>query len=230
MEIEALFKSYLENKMNDADRVLFEKLLDENPDYRAQLEDFQKEWKKNQDPSNIKTLPKSALTTKSNSFKTWGISIAIALTLVVSGYFLLQALIMSPGEKLFLSSYSPSPTMTAGIQVDNPLITEAIQLYQNKNYDQAVELLEELAAQHKSDLVYFYLGLSQLGIERPEKAIPALDLVSEQADFFPEAKWYMALGYLKLDKLEEAKNHLLVAAGLPNPHAEKAKEILQKMK
>ncbi len=39
----------------------------------------------------------------------------------------------------------------------------------------------------------------------------------------------MAMGFLKLNKLEEAEKHLKITAFTPNPYSDKADEILLKI-
>lgn len=219
MELEELFESYLSQKMSESDRVLFEKLLKDNPEYQVQFYVFKQKSKK-----------RSKAKSKRSTFKTWSISVGIAVMIVVVGYFLVRTLSMPPGEKLFLSFYEPRGALNSEIQIVNKNLSLALASYENEEYSKAESLFSKLELENTSDITRMYLGLSQLAIDRPEKAIPTLSLISEESDFFLEANWYMALGFLKLNKLDEAEELLKITASTPNAYSDKADEILLKMR
>lgn len=219
MELEELFESYLNQKMGESDRVLFEKLLKDNPDYQGQFHAFQQ-----------KSKEISRARSKRSSLKTWSIAAAIAVMIVVVGYFLVRTLSMPPGEKLFLSFYEPKQVSNSEIPTVNNELSIALTSYENEEYTKAEALFEKLESENASDFTRLYLGLSQLAIDRPEKAIPTLSLISQESDFFLEANWYMAMGFLKLNKLDEAERHLQITASNHNSYSDKASEILLKMR
>ncbi len=218
MELEELFESYLSKKMGETDRMLFEKLLKDNPEYQVQFHAFQQ-----------KSKGISKAKSRRSTFKTWSISVAIAVLIVLVGYFLLRTLSVLPGEKLYFAYYEPKQVPDSLINSENPIISEAISNFRNKEYEQAETLFEKLKVEDESDFAQFYLGLCQLELDRPEKAIPTLSLVSQKSDYFFEATWYGAMSFLKLNKLEEAKRLLLINDANPNFYSEKAEEILQKI-
>lgn len=221
MELEELFESYLSQNMSEADSALFEKLLKDNPEYQVQFHAFQEKSK----GKHTKKSP-----AKRSSIKTWSISAAIAVAIVLVGYFLIKTLSMPPGEKLFMSFYEPKQVSNSASYADNQELSRAIATYQNQEFEEAEALFGKLKSENESDLTQLYLGLSQLAIDRPEKAIPTLSLISPESDFFLEANWYMAMGFLKLNKLEEAEKHLEISASKPNPYSEKASEVLLKLR
>lgn len=228
METKELFDSYLKEEMSESDKALFEKLLNENPLYKAQLESYQIEIKKKQ---KIKPNPGASTSdSKIKTLKTWSFSIGIAVLIVLSGYILFRTLGMPTGEKLYFNYYEPYQASTQIRQSGSPVISEGISAYEKRNYKLALAIFEQPNPEVDFNLKRFYVGLSQLGDNRPEKAIPVLKLVSPEAIFYPETNWYTAMAYLKLNKLESAKNHLEISAANPNPYTDKASELLLKMR
>lgn len=225
MELEELFESYLNGTMSEADASLFKELIKENLEYQIQFDNFREKLEGN---SIIENQPIHS-TPNLSSIKTWSITAGIALAIVVVGYFLFKTLSMPPGEKLFLSYYEPIEIADSLINSENPMVDEAISNFRNKEYERAESLFDKLKEEDESGFAQFYLGLCQLELDRPEKAIPTLSLVSQKSNYFFEATWYGAMSFLKLNKLEEAKRLLLISDANPNFYSAKAEEILQKI-
>lgn len=225
MELEELFESYLNGTMSKADASLFETLLKEDLEYQIQFDNFREKLTGN---SVIENQPIQS-TSNLSTIKTWSIAAGIAVTIVLVGFFLIRFLSMPPGEKLFLSYYEPKQVPDSVINSENPILVEAISSYRRKEYQQAESLFEKLKVEDESGFAQFYLGLSQLEQDRPEKAIPSLSLVSQKSDYFFDATWFGAMSFLKLNKLEEAKRLLMICDANPNFYSAKAEEILQKM-
>ena len=218
MKLEELFESYFSRKMTESDRALFEKLLSENPEYQTQFEAFQ-------DKAKTKKI-----TSKRSFLKSWSISVGVALVIVLIGYFLLRSLSMTPGEKFFYNYYEPKLSSDSEISTLDNNFSSAFESYQNQDFNRAELLFEKLNFEEESDLSRMYLGLCQLAMERPEKAIPTLSVISSDSDLFIEANWYIALGYLKLNKLKDAEKHLKITGESQNQFSDKANEILSKMR
>jgi tetratricopeptide (TPR) repeat protein len=221
MELRSLFDSYLERKMSDADRVLFEKLLSENADYNAQLHAYQQE--------------RSGLVKKASSNKVvqeWVIPSAIAIVIVAAGYFLISLAIMSPGEKIFAKFYKPYPNQvppSAYPEKLNELADQAFRAYDKGDFQKAAELLDKIQTSSHRDFILLYLGICQLELNRPEKAIPYLNRIKAGSALAPKevASWFEALSYFKLSMEEKGKELLQVTASRPNPFQEDAMRILE---
>ncbi|WP_332914720.1 hypothetical protein [Algoriphagus boritolerans] len=115
--------------MSESDRVLFEKLLKDNPEYQVQFHAFQQ---------NSKEISKAK--SRRTTFKTWSISVAIAVVIVAVGYFLARTLSMPPGEKLFLSFYEPREVLNSETQTVNNELSLALASYENEEYTKAEAL------------------------------------------------------------------------------------------
>ena len=215
MDQTELFKNYLEGKLSPEDHRLVERLIQENPEYLTELEAFKK----------INPTPKS----KGKQVKSWAISFAIALSIVAAGIFIFYRFGASPGEMLYQTHYEDFPKEYALKGPENPLFIQGIEAYHAKNYPQAVENFERLFIQTESDEIKFYLGISQLANGRPEKGIPVLSMIFPSSPLYPNASYYQGLGYLKLNKLAEAKKYLEISVAQKSIFADKAQEIVAKI-
>lgn len=214
MDQNELFKNYLEGKLSSEDRLLFEKLLKESQAYQAELN----QYKKQVSPA------------KKTRFRSWAVSFLIALGIVALGIFLVYSLASPPGTKLFSTYYQPLDVETWESLPIDPPIEKGVTAYKNGKYEEAQTLFEQMLASNSSPDVLFFLGLCHLALDRPEKAIPILDRIPDESPLAGDAAWYMALGYLKLNKLQEAIIHLHIASEDNSEISDRAKEILAKIK
>ena len=214
MDQNELFKNYLEGKLSQEDKIILEKLLAENPSHKAEWEKFKK-----------KQLP-----TKRGRFKSWAISFLIALGIVALGISLIYSLATPPGPKLFSAYYEPFDLSTLKISEEHKEFEKGMEAFRTENYEEALQIFEKMEAKNADAEVLFFLGLCHLALDRPEKAVPILDRIPEESQLFKSSAWYMALGYLKLSKLQEAKTHLSIASEDNSEISDQAKEILAKIK
>jgi tetratricopeptide (TPR) repeat protein len=239
MDQEELINAYLEGTLSPEDRELFENLVAQNPDYSAEFESHRKLKAAItlSERENLKgflsELEPAKQPTASTSIKSWIYSTVAACVVVLIGYFLWITLSMSPSEKLYARHYETYPNLvvpsTRGV---NPadLKAEAFLAYDNADFGKAAGLFEQLQAQSNSDYALLYLGICQLELGRPEKAIPVLNLVSATSESKGIASWYEALGYFKLNMLDEGKVALEVTANSSNPFQTEAQSILKSFK
>ncbi|WP_168171924.1 tol-pal system YbgF family protein [Algoriphagus sp. A40] len=225
MKLEELFDSFLGGKMSESDRILFEKLLEENPEYQSQLNTYRQ-----LKIQTGKETESSDLPSKSKNLKNWLIPIAIALLIVLVGYFLFSTLSMSPGQKLFAKYYETYPIADTGTNASGDA-SQAFQAYEAKDYQKAAAFFERIQTQPNSDFALLYLGICQLELGRPEKAIPVLSLIPTNSPTASKevASWFEALGYFKLNMLDKGKKALQVTAAKPNPYQTQAKTILESL-
>lgn len=215
MDQDELFQNYLLGKLSPEDQKLLEKLLAESPRYQAELELFRKTWKNPQ--------------TSGSKLSSWIISAVIALAIVAGGIFLFYTFGLPEGPRLYGTYYEPYPVEKPISQASNPQLKQGLEAYQSKRYDQAIQTFEQMLAQAESEQVIFYLGLSYLGADRPEKAIPIFGMISKESPLAGNTAWYKALGYLQLNKLEEAKAQLRVVENTKGSFSLKASEVLKKL-
>ncbi|GMQ27662.1 tetratricopeptide repeat protein [Algoriphagus confluentis] len=243
MDQDELINAYLDGKLSPDDKRLFEQLLQEDPVYlqaleeqrqiklavtleeRSKLKDFLREIDRNE----------ARLLAKTNSLKSWLFAGVAACLIVLVGYFLWTSLSTTPGEKLYQTYYQTYPNLVAPTvrgSSSGGLKSEAFLAFDNRDYEKAAVLFENLIQEPNSEFAIFYLGICQLELGRPEKAIPSFQKIKENASQpdKPTALWYEAMGYFKLNKLEEAKLRIGKVAQA-NGHAlqSQAQEIFQKL-
>lgn len=246
MDQEDLINAYLDGKLPPEDKLIFEKLLQEQPEYqllveeqrrikiavtlqeRKDLRDFLQQLNETE-----KAVPKTTATT---TFKSWLYSGVAACLIVLAGLFLWTNLSMDPGQKLYKTYYETYPNLIAptvrGESASN-LKADAFLAYDNGDYQRAAILFENLQQEPDSDYALFYQGICQLELSRPEKAIPLFERMNENSQNPDKitANWYAALGYFQLLKLEEGKSLMAkVAAKTGHPFQPKAQEIMSKLK
>jgi tetratricopeptide (TPR) repeat protein len=96
-----------------------------------------------------------------------------------------------------LESFGMIDSMT---QADS--LREALKLYDEGKYNDAVAALDTFLLHHpENDTASFYLAMSHLNETRYAKAVELLTPLADKEDFAlqDDAKWYLALCFLKVD-------------------------------
>lgn len=237
MDQQELINAYLDRKLSPEDQKLFENLIEDNPEYKAELEQ-QKKLKAAITLSERESLRGFLEEVDSlppqTSLKSWLFSGAIAFLLVLAGYFLWITLSMSPGQKLFAKYFESYPNQVPPSLLENDefgLKSEAFQAYDQGDFQKAAALFEQVKTQPDSDFALLYLGICQLELGRPEKAIPVLSLIPVNSKTASKevASWFEALGYFKLNMLDKGKKSLQITAANTNPFQAQARNILESL-
>lgn len=109
---------------------------------------------------------------------------------------------------------------------------QAFQAYENKDFDNAVELFSKVSESDASIMMaHFYKGISCVEISDYKQAIESFKkvLTNSNNPYFPQSHWYCALTWLKLNNPESAKEHLEWLIKNDRHYNQKAKEILNKL-
>ncbi len=244
MDQEELINAYLDGKLSPEDKRLFEQLLDEQPEYKKLLEEH-RQFKiavTLEERSKIKDFllevdqDQKSKTQPGTGWKSWLFSGVAACVIVLGGLFLWTNLSMTPGQKIYKSYYEAYPNLIAPTvrgESQANLKSDAFLAFDNQEYEKAAVLFENLRQEPNSEYAVFYLGICQLELGRPEKAIPLFQQVQEDAANPDKitANWYEALGYFQLNKLEEGKA-LVRQVATAEGHAlqAKAKELAEILK
>ncbi|MBW6536369.1 MAG: hypothetical protein K0B11_15270 [Mariniphaga sp.] len=123
--------------------------------------------------------------------------------------------------------WAPQRSVTA----DLGLLQLANGHFVNGEYDKALVLYDKAINENDEKFVFqFYKGASLQNLEKFEEAIPEYSKVIEHGDnmFVEEAEWYKALCYLKLERKDIAKEHLLAIINRNGYYANDAKAILKR--
>lgn len=151
--------------------------------------------------------------TDKNSYKKRKKFVAAAsLTLLLGvggiGYFHMNSP-TSAGE-VFKEHYEPyqaTITFRSGNDELNTLLTQAYQFYQKEEYNKALTLFNQILDKEKDMAALLYSGISLMEIEKYREAQQSFEVVVNDQDnlFIEQAKWYMAMCYIRTNKIKEAE-------------------------
>ncbi|MGB1308111.1 MAG: tetratricopeptide repeat protein [Oceanihabitans sp.] len=222
MQNQELLQKYFSNTLTDEDEKLFQNLIENDLDFKAQFTfeknlkqaitsyqtDLLKEELKGLE-SRINTEAPKKL--KTNNFKFPSIAIAASLLLLL-GWFGYNSLVKTNHNTLFANNFEAYPntvyTITRGDTV-NTLEREAFVAYESKDYKTAIEKMDAIAPENTKDYIRFYKAQSYLNLDDSVNAKTLFtQVVLDNTSFVAESTWYLALVALKDGKETEAKKHL----------------------
>ena len=124
---------------------------------------------------------------------------------------------------------SPGSGLTRGN--DNRLTAkvEAYEAYDAKNYITAVPLFEKSLIENDEAIVHLCLANAHMALNEFDKAeIVFQHMLKEHTDLVTQTKWYLALTYLKQNKLERTKATLWEISN-SSTYGEKARKVLKEL-
>ncbi|MCB9232510.1 MAG: hypothetical protein H6581_12645 [Bacteroidia bacterium] len=242
-------EAYLGGKMDAESRAAFERELASNPKLRELLalhhhlersladEGAQKLAATLKQVDNER-FGKSAAETPvlRPSWGRYAMAAAVALLVVVGGYFLFQSL-QDPqltNQEIFAQNFEPYPsyfTLRSNVSRDS-LLQVAFDAYSAKNYQKALTGFESALADSSSDTrTRFYMAMCYIGLNKPLKADPLLaKVISEKENPFRDpARWYKGLSLLQQNREKEAREVFLELSKGEGKYARQAKEILKSL-
>lgn len=176
-------------------------------------------------PSEAKVVPMY--------FRSWAWSVAASVLLVaaVTFYFMRERAPLN--ERLYVAYFevfdSPGSGTTRGGPGEVTLKTDAYEAYDNGNYKLAAQYFEQIVKEKDDAIAQLCLGnayLKQNDLAKAEKTFT--DMVAKHAELFTQAKWYLALTYLKENKMERAKA-ILWEISKSSTYGEKARKLLKEL-
>lgn len=146
----------------------------------------------------------------------WVAIAASVLLLVAVGWWVFRS---PEPQVLYTAYYEPFPNLIAPIdksETAESLPAKALQAYERKNYQEAVqhfEALQQAANRSVTDSLVFsadeqlYYGLSLLENRQERAAIAMLNTIADDpnARYQQAAQWYLALAWLKVGDLDKSK-------------------------
>ncbi len=157
-------------------------------------------WRK-----TISSIPKNI---KNSLNKYTVVAASIALVVIFSVTFLGKKI--SSGTELYNTHYQPaeiSMSFRASAEDVNTDLRKAMNLYQNKEYAEAIQLFEKVLTEDNSRIgLNLYSGISHMEIEEYDEANESFNkIIDHKANAFIEsAEWYLGLCYLKTNETEKA--------------------------
>ena len=164
----------------------------------------------------------------------WGGSLVATILIAAVLYFSLSESNVSH-EKLFNQYYKPFESNMTFRSADNNLnssLSKAMQLYENKNFADALVLFEEIL-QSDPDRVglNLYSGISRMELHEYEKAGTSFDkVINDQFNLYIEqAEWYLSLCYIITNQNDKAVQLLDKIVDNKSYNYKAAKRILKKL-
>ncbi len=162
----------------------------------------------------------------------WAISIAASIVLIIGVYTLIEWRAADP-EYLFaqhFQAYQPGHTDRGAETVVTDEL-RAFEAYEQGNYERAIALFSNLLIEQDNPQYHLLLAISWMEQDQPDQAIPALkDILSENnTSYQVEAAWYLALAYLQMGELPEAKAQLKRVEASNSKFSPLAKQILEEL-
>ncbi len=208
----SLIRKWLHQRLNTSEEEAMKTLLNENDQFTEETaNEVVKEYGRIELKNRLNKIHVETINEPDErSDSGWNLGYwAIAATIIVAvplGYWFFYT--APTPEKLFAQNFQPYQVVNTFRGEEQP-IDKGMDLYASGRYAEAIKAMENALANDAYNLpqYYFYLGISCLANNNPDKAINYLQkTLSTDNDFMQQANWYIALAYLKKnDKLQAQK-------------------------
>jgi tetratricopeptide (TPR) repeat protein len=133
----------------------------------------------------------------------------------------------------FYAKYETTGISRSSNTIADQTLTLALQKFESKDYESALNLLQEVISKDQNNTVgHFYSGVSLQELGKYQNAIKEYEEVVTDKDnlFIEQADWYIGLCYLQTNENKKAIKQLKKIANAQGFYQQKALAILRKMK
>ena len=133
----------------------------------------------------------------------------------------------------FYSKYEATGIVRSANITANKTLSEALQKFENQDYNAALNLFTEVIARDQNNMVgHFYTGVSLQETGKYQNAIKEYETVIIDKDnlFTEQAEWYIGLCYLQTNENKKAYKQFKKIAKNEGFYQQKAQSILNKIK
>jgi len=238
-------EQYLSNDMDYAEMRSFEKDIVRNPvlaleyqlslsineavmqddilDFRKKLIDAREEVKHINTGSSIRKISRKKL---------WLAAASILILATFGAHWIISMTGSYSNDDLFRKYYT-SQSIVNITRSGEANIIEALIRFQEKDYKSAENLFSQILQNDPVNYAgWFYYGISCIETEnyvQAEKAFSAI-ITDNQSLYVEHAEWYLALCYLKSNRLDKAKEQLAkVSSSMDSFHRRDARHLLNKL-
>ncbi len=224
----------------DLDKII----LDEDVlGFRKELVDIRQEMKNDKGQSegkgNEETIEIKLGDRSQSSGKWYLLAASIAIMVGLAGYFYFMQNQTYSNERLFAQYYSVYPSDIAErsdeISPSDSFVLGLMEYEEGDFYDASRFLSLAVENDDQNFSAHLYLGVSFLEMDSLSRAIKGFNIIINDRNnlFVDQAKWYLALTYIKADDEKNQKEiHDLLGSIIQEngDRAKEAKEILEKIK
>lgn len=236
MDRTILIDKYITQTLSVEEKVFFDELFANDPAFREEihfLENIKKVAEVEDDAHAQEMVAgfEAEHHSKQKTFNTkiWWIAASLALLIGIT-YFAIQ---QGPPDTqvLFVENFEPyrnvvHPIVRSAQQQD--LKTSAFAHYEKGEYQEALKLFQKLYETTKTPHYLFYKANAFLKLNRPKEAIGALQAHLKTKDTLTQkSHWYLAMAYLKLDDVANAKKSLEQVVAQNKYNVKKASTLLK---
>jgi tetratricopeptide (TPR) repeat protein len=215
----ALIEKYFSNQLTKKELESFNSLYTNDLDFKAEI-DFLKGVKLVSEKNDTEQFKKQIASYETefvkkqiNPFAKW-IKPVFAVAAVILLGFCIQFLLNTSvdEETLFATYYEPCKNVSVPIvrsEENETILKNAFIAYSEMDYKKANTLFENAIKINKNSELLFYQGNTLLALGDAENAIEKFKEHLKYTDELTNrSHWYLALAYLKLKQLENAKQEL----------------------
>jgi tetratricopeptide (TPR) repeat protein len=166
--------------------------------------------------------------------RTWSMAAAASLILAATLTFYFVREQAPRNEKLYISYFevfdSPGPSTVRG-DTNDPVTTRSLAYlaYDSGNYADAAKLFEKILKDKEDPIMQLCLGNAYLSQNDPARAEKVFTrMLNKHIDLITQARWYLALSYLKQNKIERTKATLWEISK-SSTYGEKARKLLNEL-
>lgn len=160
----------------------------------------------------------------------------MAAAAVVSGILLFRNMgQLNMGDRLYSSYYKPLNEVSftgrgEGVEVYEEF-RMAIDQYLKEDFAKSTRMLSSLVAENPDfPEAQLYLGLSLMGVEEFPSSVEVFEsYLANSTKYVYEAKWYLALCYLKVDDYQSAKTLIDELSGMEGALGRDAEKISKRL-
>jgi len=238
------FERYLSDKMDSAERIAFEEVLDKDEEIASEFEEFRLIYdamkivgdnllkdelegihtEMESETKEVKLVPKQNIR--------WS-RIAAALIIVFGCTYFILSNKQVEKSNLYAEHFEiyEAPSWSRGDANEDANWVNFIEEYESGNYTSALDNLN-IASEPPSYLISFYKGLCYQLIPSPdfERSIIEFEHVLElDNDFHNSAMWYAAFAHIELENYSDAEQIFEVLMENSNYKQTECKEILKSL-
>lgn len=162
------------------------------------------------------------------SFK-WYYAAASIILFAVAG-FLIYSNLNSGYESVVADYYKPYdyiPEVKRGTKIEENSIEYIFQYYDRGQYIQTIQMINKLEDGLKTVKVNFIMANAYQATDNYVEAIKLYKQIINSTYYGYGSKWYLALCYLSIENIEQARPLLEELKGLPTSYSRNAKKLLE---
>lgn len=238
MDKEKLITKYLNSSLSDDEKKVFDILLKTDTEFSEEVS-FQQSLQKviaKEEYTTLKThLQSLEKKNKTPDYKKWLVAASIVLLIGFSGVWFLNYDATINSQDLYAQNFEPYRNVIKPIvrgESANDLESKAFMAYETKDYNKALVFFDKILEVNDNEIINFYKANTLLQLNRTDQAIIIFKKnTSLKDDWKIKNGWYLALAYLKVNDLENAKEQLETLANNQNSSFKKEaiKKILERL-